>query len=156
MSDGLGRPNRDRRTHPTPGFWRDKSTRRANQRSQRKPVQPSCKKYFAFAVGQISSTSSPRPFPARGALAIVTNAGWDAVDAAASGAKLVRRAASRREQTTARKMNDTSCVRQNRVVPTPVAGAKLCGGCVSSTELDQPLIHQRRRQDEFVSGESAP
>jgi hypothetical protein len=33
-----------------------------------KPVQPSSKKYFAFAVGQISSTSSPRPFPARGAL----------------------------------------------------------------------------------------
>jgi hypothetical protein len=30
-------------------------------------VQPSFKKYFAFAVGQISSTSSPRPFPARGA-----------------------------------------------------------------------------------------
>ena len=49
-------------------------------------VQAFHKKYFAFAVGQISSTSSPRPFPARGALAIVTNAGWDEVDAAASGA----------------------------------------------------------------------
>src|SRR5665647_3497339 len=37
-----------------------------------------------FVVGQISATSLPRPFPARGALAIVTNAGGDAVDAAAS------------------------------------------------------------------------
>ena len=44
-----------------------KTTRRANQSSQQKPVQPSRKKYFAFAVGQISTTSSPRPFPARGA-----------------------------------------------------------------------------------------
>ena len=31
-------------------------------------VQSLREKYFAFAVGQISSTSSPRPFPARGAL----------------------------------------------------------------------------------------
>jgi len=45
--------------------------------------------------------------------------------------------------------------RTARVVPTPVAGAKLRGGCVNSTELDQPPIRQRRRQDEFVSGESA-
>jgi hypothetical protein len=32
-----------------------------------KAVQPYQQKYFAFAVGQISSTSSPRPFSARGA-----------------------------------------------------------------------------------------
>ena len=43
-------------------------TRRANQSSRQKPVYPLRKKYFTFAVGQISSTSSPRPFPARGAL----------------------------------------------------------------------------------------
>jgi hypothetical protein len=51
---------RDRRTfaHST------KSPVRANQQ---KAVYPLCKKYFAFSVGQISSTSSPRPFPARGA-----------------------------------------------------------------------------------------
>jgi hypothetical protein len=76
----------------------DKSTRRANQSSRQKPVQPFRKKYFAFAVGQISSTSSPRPFPARGALAIVTNAGWDAVDAAALARRFVRRAVSVSEQ----------------------------------------------------------
>jgi hypothetical protein len=32
-------------------------------------VQPLAKKYSAFAVGQISATSSPRPCPARGAVA---------------------------------------------------------------------------------------
>jgi hypothetical protein len=52
------------------------------------PVQTSPKKYFAFAVGQIGATSLPHPFPARGALAIVTNAGGDAVDATASGAQM--------------------------------------------------------------------
>ena len=46
------------------------------------------------------------PLVLRLRIAIVTDAGWDAVDAAASGAKRVRRAASRRERTTARKMND--------------------------------------------------
>ena len=40
----------------------------ANQLLRQKPVQPHQQKYFAFRVGQISSTSSPRPFPARGAL----------------------------------------------------------------------------------------
>ncbi len=38
-------------------------------------VQPPLQKYFAFAVGQIISTSSPRPASIRGALAIVTNVG---------------------------------------------------------------------------------
>jgi hypothetical protein len=46
------------------------------------------------------------------------------VDAAASARKVI---AGRvfRERFTARKTNGASCVRQNRVVPTPVAGAKL-------------------------------
>jgi hypothetical protein len=46
---------------------RGKMTRRANQIACTKPVQPLFEKYSAFAVGQISSISSPRPFPARGA-----------------------------------------------------------------------------------------
>jgi hypothetical protein len=44
-------------------------------------VQSCFEKYSAFAVGQITFTSSPRPAPTRGALAIVTNAGRDAMDA---------------------------------------------------------------------------
>jgi hypothetical protein len=49
----------------------------------KKPVQPSQKKYSAFAVGQISGFS-PRVSPTEGRLAIVTNARWDAVDAEAA------------------------------------------------------------------------
>jgi hypothetical protein len=75
------------------------ATRRANQSLRQKPVQPLSQKYIAFAVGQISSTSSPRPFPVRGALAIVTNAGWDAVDAAASARKVIAGRVSRERAT---------------------------------------------------------
>jgi hypothetical protein len=41
------------------------------------------------------------------------------------GAEGDRRASKTRERCTARKTNDAIRVRQNRVVPTPVAGAKL-------------------------------
>src|SRR3954454_23413425 len=40
------------------------AARRANHPN---PVHPSYKKYSAFAVGQITSTSSPHPGPKRGA-----------------------------------------------------------------------------------------
>jgi len=48
------------------------------------PVQSPAKKYFAFAVGQIKNIS-PRLVPMEGRLAIVKDAGRDAVDAVASG-----------------------------------------------------------------------
>ena len=50
-------------------------------------VQPCQQKYFASPVGQIISTNSRHPTPLQGRIAIVTDAGWDAVDAAASGAQ---------------------------------------------------------------------
>src|SRR6266480_6539811 len=98
----------------------------------------------SLVVGQISSTNSPHLIPQEGRIAIVTNAGWDAVDAAAS-ARMRSQGCSNRERSTARKTNDAVSanarsfdglcpaealakadrVRQNRVVPTPVAGAKL-------------------------------
>src|SRR5882672_12236158 len=78
------------------------------------------------------------------------------------GAMRIRRAVSHRERTTARRTKGASafakasadshlspakplgedgrCVRQNRVVLTPVAGAKMSGGEVSPTGLDQPPI----------------
>ena len=56
------------------------------------------------------------------------------------GAMRVRRAVSHRERTTARWTKGARCVRQNRVVLTPVAGAKISGGEVSPTGLDQPPI----------------
>ena len=73
--------------------------RRANQSSRQKPVYPLRKKYFAFSGGQISSTSSRRPTRQEGHIAM-------------SGQP-------------ARKTNGAGCVPQDRVVRTPVAGAKL-------------------------------
>jgi len=52
------------------------------------------------------------------------NAGWDVVDATASVRKAIVGRVQTRERFTARKTNDASRVRQNRVVLTPVAGAK--------------------------------
>jgi hypothetical protein len=50
------------------------------------PVQPDLQKYSCFPQTQITSISSAVLSP-RGALAIVTDVGRDAVDAAASGVK---------------------------------------------------------------------
>src|SRR2546429_7216508 len=50
-------------------------------------VESPLQKYFASPVGQIISTNSRYPSPQEGRIAIVTDAGWDAVDAAASGAQ---------------------------------------------------------------------
>jgi hypothetical protein len=50
------------------------------------PSSPPSQKYFPFPVGQITATSSRHPIPNEGRIAIVTDAGLDAVDAAASGA----------------------------------------------------------------------
>jgi hypothetical protein len=50
-------------------------------------VQSSLQKYFASPVGQIISTNSRHPTPPEGRIAIVTDAGWGAVDAAVSGAQ---------------------------------------------------------------------
>jgi hypothetical protein len=57
-------------------------------------VQPHLQKYFASPVGQIISTNSRHPTPQEGRIAIVTNAGRDAVDAAAFCARRDRRAGS--------------------------------------------------------------
>src|SRR4029078_9467481 len=76
-----GRPSSLRRPW---GEWRGPTARRANHE---KSVQPVCEKYFAFAVGQINSRNSAVRSRQEGRFAIVTNAGKDAVDAAASGAQ---------------------------------------------------------------------
>src|SRR5712671_1365248 len=46
-------------------------------------VESPLQKYFASPVGQIISTNSRHPTPPEGRIAIVTDAGRDAVDAAA-------------------------------------------------------------------------
>jgi hypothetical protein len=72
-----------------------------------------------------SALSLATSHPGKGRFAIVTNAGWDAVDAAASGAQSLFAGRSSVSEQQARRTNGVCCVRQNRVVSTPVAGAKL-------------------------------
>src|ERR1700682_4809329 len=59
-------------------------------------VQPRSEKYFALPFGRNSFIDSNRPTPLQGRIAIVTDAGWDAVDAAALGARWDRRAGWRK------------------------------------------------------------
>ena len=89
-------------------------------------VQSLSQKYFAFAVGQISGLTPPVS-PEERRIMIVTNAGWDVVDAAASARKCSQ--GGFRERVTARRTNGAIRVRQNRVVLTPVAGAKSAEAC---------------------------
>jgi hypothetical protein len=87
-------------------------------------IQSPAQKYSAFHRPQISGYFPLSRPDKRGGSRVVTNAGRDAVDAAASGAKRVCRAGFPVSGHSAQ--DDRRCsVRQNRVVPTPVAGAKL-------------------------------
>jgi hypothetical protein len=73
-----------------------------------------------------------------GRIAIVTNAGWDAVDATASARNGVAGRLTR-ERSTGAQDDGAFSVRQNRVVPTPVAGAKLS---VAASIRPDPIPHQ--------------
>jgi hypothetical protein len=52
-------------------------------------VQSCLQKYFASPFGRNSFIDSNRPTPLQGRIAIVTDAGWDAVDAAAFCARWI-------------------------------------------------------------------
>src|SRR5882724_6766908 len=60
------------------------------------PVQSCLQKFFAFPIGRNISMSRRCPTPLEGRIAIVTDAGRDAVDAAASGAQRDGRAGWRK------------------------------------------------------------
>src|SRR6476620_2185921 len=62
--------------------------------------------------------------PPEGRSRVVTSAGRDAVDARAQGAQAVAGRDEPRERCAACRMIGAFCVRQNRVVLAPVAGAK--------------------------------
>jgi hypothetical protein len=101
-------------------------------------IQPAAKKYSAFHPTQISGYFALSRLDKRGGSRVVTNAGRDAVDAAASGAMGVRRAVSAVSER--RAQDDRRCsVRQNRVVLAPVAGVKL--SVANSVQPDR-LRHQ--------------
>jgi hypothetical protein len=128
--------------------------RRANQQKLSSPVA----KNIPLSNQVDSVLSANRPSPREGRIAIVTDAGWDAVDAAASGAIGNRRAGSSCERVAGARTNGAvfampevstglsaealakaDCVRQNRVVPTPVAGVKLS---VAVTIQPDRISHQ--------------
>jgi len=65
-------------------------------------IQPPAQKYSAFPHPQSVAFSAPSRLDKMGGSRVVTNAGRDAVDAAASGAKRVRRAVIRERARRAR------------------------------------------------------
>jgi hypothetical protein len=76
--------------------------------------------------------------PTEGRIAIVTNAGGDAVDAKRRRAT-VSQGEFTRERSTGAQDDGAFSVRQNRVVPTPVAGAKLS---VAASIRPDPIPHR--------------
>ena len=112
----------------------------------RSAVQPHFQKYFHSRLTQITSISLAVSSP-RGALAIVTDAGWDAVDAAASARDVIAGQASACERSNGEQTNDDSCGRQSRVVLAPVAGVKLAEARRPDrdpTTLNPPMTVTRR------------
>src|SRR4030088_930056 len=88
---------------------------------------------------------------------IVTDAGRDAVDAAAFCARWDGRAGWRKacERFTKRADERCCCVRRSRVVLTPRCWRQVSRSCVGPTGLRQDLIRKRRWQTSPVTGESS-
>src|SRR5467141_4835322 len=106
-------------------------------------VQSPLQKYFASPVGQIISTSSRHPTPPEGRIAIVTDAGRDAVDAAAFCARWDRRAGSQEFVSDQQHADERCCCgRQNRVVLTPRRWRQVRGVASAQPGLDKtyPLM----------------
>src|SRR5713226_3964224 len=95
------------------------------------PVQSPLQKYFASPVGQIISTNSRHPTPQQGRIAIVTDAGWDAVDAAAFCAQWDRRAGRKtceRSPARGREMLQRTAKSCGPDTPTLVSSLRSCVG----------------------------
>jgi len=107
------------------------------------PVQPHLQKYFRSRLTQITSISLAVPFRQEGRIARRHERGTGC-----GGRESVRRAmaiAGRdepRERSASARDDRRFSGRQSRVVPTPVAGAKLAEAKSSSTGFDEPLIRQ--------------
>ena len=173
-------PAASRRPFPEPGGGSREGTTtgcvvsRANHASLG-PVPPA--KIFRFAMPPNHPYNSRHPAPARGAYRD-RHGRWarDAMDAAASGAqgvagrisvsdqparrrpalKRLRRNPGRQHMSRSRRFGRGSRVRQKRVVLAPVAGVKLMEIFEARPGIEQSPIRQRRWQEEFVAGESAP
>jgi hypothetical protein len=100
---------------------------------------------FAFAVGQITFRTPAILSPRKGRWPSSRTLGWDAVDAAVSGVKCVRRAVSvsgqRHAGRTMLKRTVKSCGPDASVV-----GVKPAEGKSARPGADEPAIRRRRRQ----------
>jgi hypothetical protein len=97
------------------------------------PVQPHLQKYFCFSEIQIKLYDSPS-HPTEGRIAIVTNAGRDAVDAAAPARSSDCRAGlSIRERFPGRADERRCSGRRSRVVLTPRRRRQVLRRCASPT-----------------------
>src|ERR1700694_4565041 len=116
---------------------------------------PLCKNISLHPSGKSSLQIRAIPSHTEGRIAIVTNAGWGAVDAAASCARWDRRAGD--EPVSDQQHADERCcsVRQNRVVLTPRRWRQVLRSRVGPTGLRQNLIRGRRWQNSPVTEESA-
>ena len=103
----------------------DDSVRRVRRTDLPVVSSPWPKNISLFDLLETALQRPPSRAHKEGRFAVVTNAGWDAVDAAASGAQACSQGGLAVSEQQARRTNGVCCVRQNRVVPTPVAGAKL-------------------------------
>ena len=135
---------------------------------------PSAKNISLSPSGKSVLPARPVLSRQEGRFAVVTNAGWDAVDAAALARRFVRRAVFRERATarrrtalqrlrqsladstwSAKNLGGGRCVRRSRVVLASVADAKPCGGEVIPTGFDvavNPLGDGDKK--EFVAEES--
>jgi hypothetical protein len=104
-------------------------------------VQSPRKKYSAGPVGQITFTTPPVS-PEQGRIAIVTNAGWDVVDAAASARKVIAGRVSR-EQSTGAQTNDAKAYGKSVWFRHPLLVSS-CRWRSRSDRIDQPSSRQRR------------
>ena len=119
------------------------------------PVQPSPRKYTSSRRPQITRTSQPVPARQEGRIAIVTDVGRNAVDAAAPAA-LIRSQGGLWPVSDRQRGRRTVLKRTAKPCGPGARGwRQVGGGLQSSTGQCKPSIRRRWRQDEFVSRESA-
>ena len=95
------------------------------------------------------------PVPPEGRIAIVTDVGCGMRWPRQCPAREVCLQGGSFRERTQRARRRRCCGRQNRVVLAPVAGVKPPEAGEAQPGFARPSIRRRRRQDEFVSGESA-
>src|SRR5229473_7047869 len=102
-------------------------------------VQPTLQKYFCFRTPQITSRTFVS-HPTEGRFMIVTNAGRDAVDAAAFCAQWDRRAGSQESVSDQQHADERCCCgRQNRVVLTPRRWRQVRGVLLAQPGSDKTI-----------------